>query len=126
MCKIHGFLSVKKALEQGTEMAVFVFLCHLKQLLPPGRCYNMLTSKHFLNRQSDKRLYMLIIFLNTVIFFGQRVSAFTRSQAILEPVAGGKFSLFDGNVTGEFVTLVSLYYHDPVPTITRKLNYLYR
>ncbi|XP_071795468.1 activator of 90 kDa heat shock protein ATPase homolog 1-like isoform X1 [Asterias amurensis] len=35
----------------------------------------------------------------------QRVSAFTRSQAILEPVAGGKFRLFDGNVTGEFVSL---------------------
>ncbi|XP_022090580.1 activator of 90 kDa heat shock protein ATPase homolog 1-like [Acanthaster planci] len=35
----------------------------------------------------------------------QRVSAFTRTQAVMEAENGGKFSLFDGNVSGEFVSL---------------------
>ncbi|XP_038072203.1 activator of 90 kDa heat shock protein ATPase homolog 1-like [Patiria miniata] len=35
----------------------------------------------------------------------QRVSAFTQSQAVMEVENGGKFSLFGGNVTGEFISL---------------------
>ncbi|KAF3165124.1 hypothetical protein TWF106_003201 [Orbilia oligospora] len=44
-----------------------------------------------------------------------RITAFTRSQPdVFEPVEGGRFKLFGGNVTGEFVRL------DPTEKITQK------
>lgn len=33
--------------------------------------------------------------------------AFTQGNCVLEPTEGGKFELFDGNVQGLFVKLVS-------------------
>jgi len=36
----------------------------------------------------------------------QMVRAFTQNLAQLEAQKGGKFSLFDGNVSGEFIDLV--------------------
>ena len=37
----------------------------------------------------------------------QRVKAFTDDTATVEPFKGGKFSLFNGSVHGEYVQLVS-------------------
>lgn len=37
----------------------------------------------------------------------QRIKAFTDETAIVEAFKGGKFSLFNGNIHGEYVQLVS-------------------
>ena len=40
--------------------------------------------------------------------FLQRVRAFTRADVIMEVETGGKFSLFDGMVSGDFISLVCI------------------
>lgn len=42
-------------------------------------------------------------------FFTQLVSAFTHQPVKFDAIKGGKFQLFDGNITGEFIELVSQY-----------------
>lgn len=41
--------------------------------------------------------------------FFQLVSAFTNQSVNFQATKGGKFQLFDGNITGEFLELVSIY-----------------
>jgi len=36
-----------------------------------------------------------------------KIAAWSRAKVVLEKKVGGKFSLFDGNITGEFIELVS-------------------
>lgn len=40
-------------------------------------------------------------------FVLQLVSAFTHQSVKFQAIKGGKFQLFDGNITGEFLELVS-------------------
>ena len=43
--------------------------------------------------------------------FLQRVRAFTRADVIMEVETGGKFSLFDGMVSGDFISLVCVVFY---------------
>lgn len=72
--------------------------------------YNVLTTPDVSISMFFFLLFKLLFYLNNIQL--QLVSAFTNQTVKFQAVKGGKFQLFDGNITGEFVELVSKYLID--------------
>lgn len=50
--------------------------------------------------------------IETIYPYFQRVQAYTRAPAVVEAYRGGSFSLFDGEISGEFIDLVRWFMHE--------------